>query len=73
MFENFIKLFSNKKVSSLPELARLKMAKHIYQISLYKNNLKLQEICLLTIGDITKNVKPLHECLKIYENSKDKR
>jgi len=30
LFENFVQLFSNKKESSLPELARLKMAKHVY-------------------------------------------
>jgi hypothetical protein len=41
LFENFVQLFSNKKVSSLPELARLKMAKHVYQISIFQNNFKL--------------------------------
>lgn len=45
------------------------MAKKIYEISIAQNSEKLQAICLLAIGEITKNIKTLKDCLSLYENS----
>ena len=58
-YDDFIKLFTNSERSSLTELARLKMAKLLFQVSHFQNNAKLKALCLLTIGDIQKNIKPL--------------
>lgn len=70
-YDDFIRLFTSSERSSLTELARLKMAKLLFQVSHFQNNSKLKALCLLTIGDIQKNIKPLQDCLKIYENSVD--
>ena len=68
-FDSFLKLFSSPEKSSLNQNARLKMAKKIYEISIAQNSEKLQAICLLAIGEITKNIKTLKDCLSLYENS----
>lgn len=58
-FQNFLSLFNDAEKSSFGQQARLKMAKQIYQVAILQNSERLQALCLLAIGEITKNIKTL--------------
>lgn len=47
------------------------MAKVVYDIAIDQKSERLRALCLLSIGDINKNLRTLQECLHIYEKSQD--